>query len=117
MNASANSMPAEPKIYHITHVDNLPRILEAGVLWSDAKRLELGIDCEIVGMSSIKQRRIQELSVSCHPGTKVGHYVPFYFCPRSVMLYILYISPFAQSTPHILNFKLPVEMRTQPQPL
>src|SRR6266446_904742 len=26
-------------------------------------------------------------------------------------------SPFAQSTPHILNFKLPVEMSTQPQPL
>jgi len=26
-------------------------------------------------------------------------------------------SPFAQSTPHILNFKLPVEMSTQPQAL
>jgi hypothetical protein len=25
--------------------------------------------------------------------------------------------PFAESTPHILNFKLPVEMSTQPQPL
>jgi hypothetical protein len=91
MNTPANSIPAEPKMYHITHADNLPRILEAGVLWSDAKRLELGIACEIVGMSSIKQRRIQELSVSCHPGTKVGHYVPFYFCPRSVMLYILHM--------------------------
>jgi len=29
----------------------------------------------------------------------------------------LYSSPFAQSTPHILNFKLPVEMSTQPQAL
>jgi acetyl-CoA acetyltransferase len=28
-----------------------------------------------------------------------------------------YYSPFAQSTPHILNFKLPVEMSTQPQAL
>jgi len=28
--------------------------------------------------------------VDCHPGTKVGQYVPFYFCPRSIMLYILY---------------------------
>ena len=29
----------------------------------------------------------------------------------------LHSSPFAQSTPHILNFKLPVEMSTQPQAL
>ena len=28
-----------------------------------------------------------------------------------------YNFPFAQSTPHILNFKLPVEISTQPQPL
>jgi len=28
--------------------------------------------------------------VKCHPGTKVGQYVPFYFCPRSIMLYILH---------------------------
>jgi hypothetical protein len=91
MNAPPNPIPPEPKIYHITHMNNLPRILEAGVLWSDAKRLELGLACDIVGMSGIKQRRIQELPVPCHPGTKVGHYVPFYFCPRSIMLYILYM--------------------------
>jgi ssDNA thymidine ADP-ribosyltransferase DarT-like protein len=89
MNVSPNPIPLEPKIYHITHMNNLPRILEAGVLWSDAKRLELGLVCDIVGMSGIKQRRIQELPVPCHPGTKVGHYVPFYFCLRSIMLYIL----------------------------
>jgi hypothetical protein len=41
-------------------------------------------------MSKIKLRRLQELEVHCHPGTKVGQYVPFYFCPRSVMLYVLY---------------------------
>jgi hypothetical protein len=43
-----------------------------------------------VGMSGIKARRLYELEVDCHPGTKVGAYVPFYFCPRSVMLYLLY---------------------------
>lgn len=30
------------------------------------------------------------LPVSRHPGTVVGDYVPFNFCPRSVMLYILH---------------------------
>jgi hypothetical protein len=41
-------------------------------------------------MSAIKARRLFELEVDCHPGTKVGEYVPFYFCPRSIMLYLLY---------------------------
>jgi len=83
-------VPADPKIYHITHLRNLPEIVQSGRLWSDAKRLELCLDCEIVGMSGIKRRRLEELDVSCHTGTKVGQYVPFYFCPRSIMLYILY---------------------------
>lgn len=38
-----------------------------------------------IGMSTIKKRR-QALPVSCHP----GDYVPFYFCPRSIMLYLMY---------------------------
>ncbi len=41
-------------------------------------------------MSSIKARRLCVLGVNCHPGTRVGEYVPFYFCPRSIMLYILH---------------------------
>jgi hypothetical protein len=28
--------------------------------------------------------------LDCHPGTKVGEYVPFYFCPRSIMLFLLH---------------------------
>jgi len=42
-------------------------------------------------MSEIKRRRLEELEVDCYPGTKVGQYVPFYFCPRSIMLYILHM--------------------------
>ena len=30
------------------------------------------------------------LPVRCHPGDTVGQYVPFYFCSRSVMLYLLH---------------------------
>lgn len=84
------NITSRPKIFHITHIDNLPQIVNSGRLWSDAKRIDLGLDCEIVGMSEIKRRRLEELEVSCHPGTKVGEYVPFYFCPRSIMLYILH---------------------------
>jgi hypothetical protein len=79
-----------PKIYHITHITNLEGILKDEVIWSDAKRLELGMECEIVGMPEIKKRRLEELEVKCHSGTMVGEYAAFYFCPRSIMLYILY---------------------------
>jgi hypothetical protein len=41
-------------------------------------------------MTEIKRRRLEELEVACRPGTKVGEYVPFYFCYRSIMLYLLY---------------------------
>ncbi len=82
-------IPDDPKIYHITHVNNISRIIHRGVLWSDAERIRRGLDCDIVGMSEIKRRRLEEIEVDCHPGTMVGHYVPFYFCPRSIMLYIL----------------------------
>lgn len=83
------TVPASPKIYHITHLRNLSGIASAGLLWSDAQRLARKLDCEIVGMPRIKQRRLHEIEVDCHAGTKVGDYVPFYFCPRSIMLYIL----------------------------
>jgi hypothetical protein len=83
-------IPANPKIYHVTHLRNLPQIVKAGAIWSDTKRIEEELQCAIVGMAKIKRRRLAKLNVSCHPGTKVGQYVPFYFCPRSIMLYILH---------------------------
>ncbi len=81
--------PVDPRIYHITHVDNLPSILSDGCLISDAAMIARGGPATAIGMSDIKRRRVEELEVPCHPGTKVGDYVPFYFCPRSVMLYVI----------------------------
>jgi hypothetical protein len=85
------SVPLSPKIYHITHIDNLPNIASSMGLVSDANRIASGMNCSLVGMSTIKQRRLEEIEVSCHPGAMVGQYVPFYFCPRSIMLYILHM--------------------------
>jgi len=78
------------KIYHISHIDNLTSIVATEGLVSDAKRIASEVTCSLVGMSTIKQRRLKEIEVSCYLGTKVGQYVPFYFCPRSIMLYILH---------------------------
>ena len=81
--------PAAPKIYHILHLDNLGSLLQHGGLYSDAEMLRRGILCTTIGMNKIKKRRLEELPVKCHPETNVGEYVPFYFCPRSIMLYLL----------------------------
>lgn len=43
-----------------------------------------------IGMGSIKERRLRKNELESHPGVFVGHCVPFYFCPRSVMLYLIY---------------------------
>jgi len=83
-------VPENPKIYHITHIENLTRMIDHG-LWSDAERIRQGIDCTVVGMTEIKRRRLEENVVDCHPRTKVGEDVPFYFCFRSVMLYLLHM--------------------------
>ena len=40
-------------------------------------------------MQRIKGRRLS-LPVPCHPGHFVGDFVPFYFCPRSIMLYVIH---------------------------
>jgi len=75
-------------IYHITHVNNLPDIITAGCLWSDRRVQEQGVDT-VIGFDHIKRRRLEKVEVGCHQGTMVGDYVPFYFCPRSVMLYVI----------------------------
>lgn len=81
--------PARPKIYHITHVDTLASIIADGMLISDREIANRGGPPVVIGMSTIKARRLT-LPVGCHSGTMVGDYVPFYFCPRSVMLYLIY---------------------------
>jgi hypothetical protein len=82
------SPPANPKIYHIVHVDNLASIVRDGFLWPDAV-MAARRTAAIIGNESIKTDRLR-LAVGCYPGTCVGDYVPFYFCPRSVMLYVIF---------------------------
>lgn len=82
------SVPDRPKIYHIVHVDRLPHILEAGGLYSDARMRKRPSMGTVIGMTDIKQRRLDN-PLSSHPDLHVGECVPFYFCPRSVMLYVI----------------------------
>ena len=81
--------PHEPKIYHIAHVNRLQSIIADGYLWCDAQIIRRPSPGTTIGMNTIKQRRLQSRLAS-HSGLHVGDCVPFYFCPRSVMLYLIY---------------------------
>jgi hypothetical protein len=80
--------PAHPKIYHIAHIENLASIVADGCLWSDAE-MQKRCSATVIGMNAIKLRRLS-LSVTCHRPSCVGDYVPFYFCSRSIMLYVIH---------------------------
>lgn len=75
-------------IYHITHMNNVANIIHNGHIWCDSQRLALGIVNTNIGYSHIKERRMRR-PVTVAAGGTLGNYVPFNFCPRSVMLYVV----------------------------
>ena len=93
-------MPASPKIYHIVHVDRLASIIASGGLLCDAEIVQANAAGTTIGMNSIKQRRLNELRLASHRDLYVGACVPFYFCPRSVMLYLIHKANHTELTYH-----------------
>jgi len=79
--------PAQVLIYHITDLGNLPNILNDGGLHSDAVMAQR--NSTVIGYAHIKERRLTEIRVPCCNDRFVGEFVPFYFCPRSPMLYTI----------------------------
>lgn len=76
-------------IYHITHISNLPSILKADGLWCDSSRREQGFPIVGIAHQNIKDRRAKRLVPLAAKGT-LADYVPFYFAPRSPMLYAIH---------------------------
>jgi hypothetical protein len=78
-------------LYHITHISNLSGILAAGELWCDSVRAaKQRAGASIVGIAHqhIKDRRARK-AVKMAAGGTLADYVPFYFAPRSPMLYTI----------------------------
>jgi len=69
---------------HFTHIDNLPHIVADAALRPDASVGDRLLT--EVGDRDIKAARRQHV-VTCEPGGCPADYVPFYFAPRSPMLY------------------------------
>ena len=76
-------------IYHITHIRNLASILQDGRLWCDSERIRRQIISVGIAHEHIKQRRARRIVPNCRGGV-LADYVPFYFAPRSPMLYTIH---------------------------
>lgn len=76
-------------IYHITHFRNLRSILESGCIWCDDEIQSRSIETQGIAYQAIKVRRARRSVPTCERGF-LSHYVPFYFAPRSPMLYAIH---------------------------
>lgn len=84
------TVPQNPKIYHILHLDRLASVVQEGGLYCDSEIIRRRLPGTIIGLDHIKERRLNELVLRTNTSLHVGDCVPFYFCPRSVMLYIFW---------------------------
>ena len=57
------AVPLNPKLYHICHADRLASIVTSGGLMSDVAVQQASMSGTAIGMSNIKQRRMNELQV------------------------------------------------------
>lgn len=74
-------------LFHFTHIDNLPSIVEHGLRSDSLVIAEDSLAVE-VGKDNIKEGR-RRRAVPIRPGGVVADYVPFYFAPRSPMLFTI----------------------------
>lgn len=81
-------IPSPTFIYHITAIDNLIPILASGRLLCKNQLANDGIDYADIAYQNIQGRRGLK-SVPVGPGGTLHDYVPFYFAPRSPMLFTI----------------------------
>ncbi len=79
--------PEDTPIYHITDIANLRDIVAGDGMRSDVSMAAFAP--EVIGYDHIKKRRATEIRVGCCGNRFVGEFVPFYYCPRSPMLYTI----------------------------
>lgn len=81
---SLDLTPEKGRVFRITHVDNLPWILEHGLQCPSSDKRDPGF--VTIGNPDIIGKRTSKC-VPIPPGGVLEDYVPFYFTPCSVMLY------------------------------
>lgn len=103
---------ANRPLYHFTHIENLPGILEYGILSTNERR-HRGIAHKNVAYDNIQDRR-SVMEVLCGCGGVVHDYVPLYFCKRSPMLYAILQSGIIDQK-QIIYLEFPIQILEQYQ--
>ncbi len=80
--------PVSHRIFHITHIQNLSGILSVGGLRSNRLLQQASVPYSNIAHQTIQDRRATA-PVPCGSGGTLHDYVPFYFAPRSPMLYTI----------------------------
>ena len=75
-------------VYHITHSRNLSSIVSSQSLLSNRRLQQEGIQCRSIAHISIQDNR-STTQVPCGPGGDIHDYVPFYFAPLLLTIYLL----------------------------
>ena len=81
-------VPKPTPIYHITAIDNVEAILRDGGLYANSVMQANGLAYTNIAYDSIQDRR-RKKRVPVKPFGTLHDYVPFYFAPRSPMLYTI----------------------------
>lgn len=79
--------PAPTLVLHMTRIERIPSVIGHGLLPDNAV-LQRAIDGVEIGYRHIKDRRANR-AVPCGTGGTLADYVPFYFAPRSPMLFAI----------------------------
>ncbi len=98
-------------IFHITHIDNLSSIIRAGALFCDSTMNSDGVEHVGIAHMHIKARRAKRV-VEIPPYGTLADYVPFYFAPRSPMLYAInggYVEGYSEGQGAVLHLVSSVE--------
>jgi len=81
-------IPRPVRLFHITAIANLPAIFVAGALLSKNAGASAGINYQNIAHQGAQGARALR-AVPNPPGGVVHDYVPYYFAPRSPMLYAI----------------------------
>ena len=81
-------MPQPVRLFHMTAIDNLAAICRSGALLSKNAGAQLGVNYQNIAHVGAQSSRSGR-SVIDPPGGTVHDFVPFYFAPRSPMLFAI----------------------------
>ena len=98
-------------IYHITHINNLTSIINSGGLIALSILKQKQVSYTNIAYKNIQDQREKKI-VSCGVRGVLYDYVPFYFAPRSPMLYTIHkgnVPGYQDGQTSIIHFLVEIE--------